>query len=59
MKQLDSDLHWREYPENPFAAVGTIVRYIKGVDSRVSKPLIETMLVRRKRFRGYVSDSRR
>ncbi len=43
MAQLDPDRHRRECPESTFTAVGTIVRYMVGVDPRASEALIETV----------------
>jgi hypothetical protein len=43
MAQMDPNLERREYPENPFTAVGTIVRYLMGVDPRASDNTIETV----------------
>ncbi len=43
MAQMDPDLERREYPENPFTAVGTIVRYLMGVDPRASENTVETV----------------
>ena len=43
MAQMDPDLERREYPENPFTAVGTIVRYLTGVDPQSSENILETV----------------
>lgn len=43
MAQMDPDLERREYPENPFTAVGTIVRYLMGVDPTASENTVETL----------------
>ena len=43
MAQMDPNLERREYPENPFTAVGTIVRYLMGVDPRASDNIVETV----------------
>ena len=43
MAQMDPNLERREYPENPFTAVGTIVRYLMGVDPRSSDNIVETV----------------
>ncbi|UCF19765.1 MAG: hypothetical protein JSU87_17940 [Gemmatimonadota bacterium] len=42
MAQLDPGLERRDYPENPFTAVGVIVRYLVGVNPLASAGLIET-----------------
>lgn len=42
MAQLDAGLDRREYPENPFTAIGTIVRYLMGVDPKASEGVLET-----------------
>ncbi len=42
MAQLDPGLERRDYPENPFTAVGVIVRYLVGVNPLASAELIET-----------------
>jgi hypothetical protein len=42
VSQLDPDLERREYPENPFSAVGTIVHHLMGVKPRASEGVIET-----------------
>ncbi|MBN2172571.1 MAG: hypothetical protein JW731_00465 [Bacteroidales bacterium] len=41
MKQLDPNLDRREYPENPFTAIGTIVRYLAGIHSQPVSGRIE------------------
>jgi hypothetical protein len=43
MAQMNPELERREYPENPFTAIGTIVRYLMGVDPRASEGLLETV----------------
>ncbi|UCC73819.1 MAG: hypothetical protein JSV86_04460, partial [Gemmatimonadota bacterium] len=42
MRQLDPGLQRREYPENPFTAIGTIVRHLIGVNPMASRSVIET-----------------
>ncbi len=42
MNQMDPALKRREYPENPFTAVGGAVRYLVGVHPIASEGLIET-----------------
>jgi hypothetical protein len=42
MAQMDPALARREYPENPFTAVGGIVRYLVGVKPVASQAMIET-----------------
>ncbi len=42
MRQMDPELDRREYPENPFTAIGTTVRYLMGVDPTASQSLVET-----------------
>jgi len=42
MDQLDPQLPRREYPENPFTAIGVIVRYLMGVNPIASSSLVET-----------------
>lgn len=42
MAQLDPDLPRREYPENPFTAVGTTIRFLVGLDPRASEGVLET-----------------
>jgi len=42
MSQLDPDLQRREYPENPFSAIGTIAHHLMGVKPRASEGVIET-----------------
>lgn len=42
MRQLDPALPRRAYPENPFTAIGTIVRYLMGVNPIASQSVIET-----------------
>jgi hypothetical protein len=42
MNQMDPALKRREYPENPFTAVGGVVRYLVGVHPVASEGLIET-----------------
>ena len=41
--QMDPDLERREYPENPFTSVGTIVRYLMGVDPKAAEKTVETV----------------
>jgi membrane protease YdiL (CAAX protease family) len=43
MTQMDPNLERREYPENPFTAVGTIVRSLMGVDPKASSKVVETV----------------
>jgi hypothetical protein len=42
MRQMDPELDRREYPENPFTAVGTTVRYLVGVNPLSSEGFVET-----------------
>jgi hypothetical protein len=42
MRQMDPALHRREYPENPFTAIGAIVRYLMGIDPLASQSIVET-----------------
>jgi hypothetical protein len=42
MRQLDPDLPRREYPENPYTAIGTIVRHLVGIHPIASEGLLET-----------------
>ncbi|HSG09479.1 MAG TPA: alpha-galactosidase [Longimicrobiales bacterium] len=43
MEQMDPALPRREYPENPFTAVGTSVRWLAGVEPRASEGVVETL----------------
>jgi Mannosylglycerate hydrolase MGH1-like glycoside hydrolase domain len=42
LAQMDPKLPRREYPENPFTAVGTTVRYLVGVNPLASERVVET-----------------
>jgi hypothetical protein len=42
LRQMDPELHRREYPENPFTAVGTTVRHLMGVRPEASASVVET-----------------
>jgi len=42
MRQLDPELPRREYPENSYTAIGTIVRHLVGIDPIASEGLLET-----------------
>jgi hypothetical protein len=42
MAQMDPALERREYPENPFTAVGGVVRWLAGVRPLASEGLVET-----------------
>ncbi len=42
MRQMDPELPRREYPENPFTAVGTTVRFFLGINPQSSGGLVET-----------------
>ena len=42
MRQMDPELHRREYPENPFTVIGTTVRYLMGIDPLASQSVVET-----------------
>jgi hypothetical protein len=42
MRQLDPELPRREYPENPFTAIGTIVRHLVGINPIASESILET-----------------
>jgi len=42
MRQLEPGLDRREYPENPFTAIGVIVRYLIGINPIASQSVIET-----------------
>ena len=42
MRQLDPGLPRREYPENPYTAVGTIVRHLAGINPIASEAVLET-----------------
>jgi hypothetical protein len=42
MKQLDPDLPRREYPENSYTAIGTIVKHLIGLDSYATEDAILT-----------------
>jgi len=42
MRQLDPELPRREYPENPYTAIGTIVRHLVGINPIASAALLET-----------------
>lgn len=42
MAQMDPGLERREYPENPFTAVGGVVRWLAGVRPIASEALVET-----------------
>jgi hypothetical protein len=42
MRQLDPQLPRREYPENPFTAVGTIVHRLMGVAPSATERVVET-----------------
>jgi Mannosylglycerate hydrolase MGH1-like glycoside hydrolase domain len=42
LAQMDPNLPRRDYPENPFTAVGTTVRYLAGVNPLASERLVET-----------------
>jgi hypothetical protein len=42
MAQMDPGLQRREYPENPFTAVGGTVRFLAGVNPVASEDLLET-----------------
>ncbi|HSG80860.1 MAG TPA: hypothetical protein VLC48_01315, partial [Gemmatimonadota bacterium] len=42
LAQMDPALPRREYPENPFTAVGGVVRFLAGVNPIASEALIET-----------------
>ena len=42
MAQMDPTLGRRDYPENPFTAVGTTVRYLAGVRPLASEGVLET-----------------
>jgi hypothetical protein len=43
MRQMDPALSRREYPENPFTAVGTTVQHLMGIEPQASTSLVETM----------------
>ncbi len=51
MRQLDPGLPRREYPENPYTAIGTIVRHLVGIHPIASEAILET----RPRLTGEVS----
>lgn len=42
MRQLDPKLPRREYPENPYTAIGTIVHHLVGIDPLASEGVLET-----------------
>ena len=42
MHQPDPELPRREYPENPFSAIGTIVHHLVGIDPIASESMLET-----------------
>lgn len=42
LAQMDPGLERREYPENPFTAVGGVVRWLAGVRPLASESLVET-----------------
>jgi hypothetical protein len=42
MTQMDPELERREYPENPFTAVGGVVRFLVGVNPVASEGVVET-----------------
>ncbi len=42
MAQMDPTLERRDYPENPFTAVGGVVRYLAGVRPIASEAVVET-----------------
>jgi hypothetical protein len=42
MRQLEPGLSRREYPENPYTAIGTIVRHLVGINPIASEAIVET-----------------
>ena len=52
LAQMDPALERREYPENPFTAVGGAVRWLAGVRPLASDGLVETPIEASRRGRG-------